>query len=207
MSTFGTVRNRILSDLNRTAAGDLTASCETEIQGAIAFYERRRFWFLEGRSTTETIVGQEFYGLPEDFRDQDSLVITVNSSTYPLQQQLYETIEAWFIQSTLYTGQPTDYAIYDEQIRLYPVPNGQYQMTLSYYRQLGALTAEDHTNAWMVEGERLIRSRVEWTLFARKLRDYDAAQVCKALENEELQQHERLTRARLMTGHTRRRKM
>ncbi len=207
MSTYGTVRNRILSDLNRTSPNDLTSSVETEIQTAIAFYERRRFWFLEGRATAETIVGQEYYALPEDFRDDDSLTITVNGNTYPLMKRTYENLEQWFVQTASFTGQPSDYAIYDEQIRLYPVPNGQYTLKLSYYKQLSTLEAESDTNAWMVEGESLIRSRVEWLLFARKLRDYDAAQACKAVEAEELEQHEKLTRARLMTGHTKRRQM
>lgn len=206
MSTFGTVRNRILSDLNRTSSNDLTSSVETEIQTAIAFYEKRRFWFLEARATTTTIVGQEYYALPEDFRDDDSLVITVNSETYQLKRRTYELLEQWYLGSSL-TGDPTDYAIYDEQIRLYPVPNNQYTMTLSYYKKLNSLSGQDDTNAWMVEGEGLIRSRVEWLLFARKLRDYDAAQACKVLEEEELAQHEKLTRSRLLTGHTRRRYM
>ena len=206
MSTFGTVRNRILSDLNRTSANDLTSSVETEINTAIAFYERRRFWFLEARATADTVAGQEYYALPEDFRDDDSLVIQAISNTYPLIKRTYEEIEQWFVQSST-TGQPTDYAIYDEQIRLYPIPNAQYTMTLSYYKQLSALSGEDNTNDWMVEAEGLIRARVEWVMFARKIRDYDAAQACKALEAEELEQHEKLTRARLMTGHSTKRYM
>ena len=206
MSTFGTVRNRILSDLNRTSANDLTSSVETEIKTAIAFYERRRFWFLEARATATTVDGQEYYALPDDFRDDDSLVITANGSTFPLMKRTYDVIESWFVQEST-KGTPSDYAIYDEQIRLYPIPNGQYVLTLSYYKQLAELQSEEATNAWMDEAEGLIRSRVEWTMFARKLRDFDAAQACKVLEQEELEQHEKLTRARLMTGKTKKRYM
>lgn len=203
MSDLATVRNRILSDLNRTSANDLTSNAETEIRTAIAFYERRRFWFLEGRSTTETTTGQEYYELPEDFRDEDSLTITVNQYTYPLVKRTFDYIENTYVDTS--PGIPSEYAIYDQQIRLYPIPSGQYPLVLSYYQQLSALTNGTDTNAWMVEGEGLIRARAEWVLFARKLRDYDAAQACKALEREELEQHEKLTNARLLTGHTKRR--
>ena len=40
----------------------------------------------------------------------------------------------------------------------------------------------------MPEGEELIRARAEWTLYAQKLRDYDAAMACKKVEEETLQQ-------------------
>lgn len=205
MATFREVRNSILSDLNRTAANDLTAAAETEIRTAIAFYEKRRFWFLEARATTVTQAGQEYYVLPEDFRDDDSLVIAIDTFTYPLEKRSYEQIEHWADSNT--RGQPTDYAIYDQQIRLYPKPDDAYTLTLSYVKQLSDLSNEDHTNEWMVEGEGLIRSRVEWTLFARKVKDFDAAQAAKVLEEEELSQHEKLTRARLMTGYGKRRAM
>jgi len=206
MSDFGTVRNRILSDLNRTSSNDLTSTAETEINSAIAFYEKRRFWFLEGRTSTYTVDGQEYYALPDDFRDDDSLVVNASGTTYPLIKRPYSVLESWYTQSTS-KGTPSDYAIYDEQIRLYPIPNGAYQMTLSYYKELPTLSAASDTNAWMTEGEGLIRARVEWVLNVRKLHDYDAAQACRELEAEELAQHERITRARLMTGKTRKRSM
>ena len=198
------MRNRILDDLNRS---DLTSIAESQIKTSIAYYEKRRFWFLEERAVATTVVGQEYYALPNDFRDDDSLVITVSNNAYPLNRRTYETLEDWFVRSETFTGFPTDYAIYQEQFRLYPVPNGLYPLRLSYIKQLASLDVPTDTNEWMEEGEGLIRNRSEWVLFAQKLRDFDAAQACKMLETEELREHERLTTARLLTGHTRKRKM
>ena len=62
-------------------------------------------------------------------------------------------MEDWFVQSATYTGYPTDYALYDEQIRLYPIPNGTYTLTLSYQKQLDGLAGEADTNEWMIDGE------------------------------------------------------
>lgn len=204
MTTLATMRNRILDDLMRN---DLTSQAESSIKSAIAFYENRRFWFLEQRATASTIDGQEFYGLPSDFLDEDVVSITVNNWSYPLIKRTFKTTEDWFVKANTYKGYPTDYAIYDEQIRLYPIPNGQYTMTIAYYKRLTSLTLETDSNDWLIEGEELIRSRAEWDLYARTLRDFDAAQACKVLEQENLAQHEKLTKARLMTGSTRRRRM
>ena len=204
MSDFATMKLRILDDLDRN---DITSQAGSAIKTAIAFYEHTRFWFLEQRSTSSTTAGQEFYGLPADFQDDDSLVLEVSNYTYPLTKRHYSTTEDWFVKSSTFTGQPTDYAIYDEQIRLYPVPNEAYTMTLSYQKTASALSADGDTNEWMVEGEELIRSRAEFNLFARMLRDYDAAQAVKITEQEVLSQHTRLTNARLLTGHTKKRRM
>lgn len=207
MVDFGTMRNRILTDLSRTSSGDLTATAQDEINSAIAHYERRRFWFLEQRATASTVNTQEFYGLPPDFRDIDSITINIDNWTYPLIERQYEVLEDWFVKSATFTSHPTDFAIYDEQIRLYPIPNGVYVLTISYYKQLTALSGEADTNEWMVDGEELIRSRAEWVMNARKIKDFKQAQACKVLEDEALKEHEKLTRARLMTGRARKRRM
>lgn len=212
MTTFATMRNQILDDLNRTKADDLTATCENSIKTAIAHYEKQRFWFLEKQSTTSTVNGQEYYPVPTDFYDNDSLVIRVNNYTYPLNERTYATLEDWFVRSSVFTGYPSDYTIYSTgetaQIRLYPVPNGAYTLTLSYYGKLAEVNAESDTNTWFKpEGEALIRARAEFLLYAQKLRDYDAAQAVKIIENEELAQIDKLTKMRQFTGRTQKRRM
>lgn len=206
MSNFGTMRNRILDDLNRT---DLSSQAENAIKTAIDYYQTYRFWFQERRSTTNTTSGQEYYPVPSDFLDDDSLVIDVNGNDYPLHKRTYQTLEEWSIDPAIFTSQPTDYAIYgtgeQTQIRLYPAPNGAYTMTLSYVGKLDQLTTEASTNSWMTTAEELIRSRAEASLFAQKLRDYDAAQACKFIENEALNQLQKLTKQKQFTGRTRKR--
>jgi len=200
------MRNRILDDLNRK---DLTAQAENAIKTAISFYEKDRFWFLEQRSTTTTVNAQEYYPVPDNYLDLDSLVIEVNNYAYPLNKRSYGTLEAWHVKQSVFLGYPSDYAIYatgeQTQIRLYPVPNGSYQLTLSYFGSLDVLEAESDTNSWLTIGEELVRSRAEWTLYAQKLRDVDAAQMTKVIETEALSQLERLTKMRQFTGRTEKR--
>lgn len=204
MSNLRTMRNRILSDLTRS---DLSATAEDEIRSAIAHYERESFWFNEQRSSLDTSDGVEFYGLPEDFVHMHSLVVEVNNFTYPLNHRSYDTIEQWFVRSSTFTGYPTDFAIYAEQFRLYPVPNGAYEMTLSYIRRLPTLNNETDSNAWTDTAEEVIRSRAEAQIAARKLRDRDAAADYSALEQEALRKLRHERDRRLMRGKTRRRVM
>ncbi len=200
MATYQTLTNSILDEMSRT---DLTAAVASEINLAISFYQRRRFSFLETQATAVTVSGQEFMALPLDFGDMDSLTIQVNGAEYVLQEQRYDQLEVWSFTNS--TGQPTDFAVYNQQLRLYPVPDDAYTLRMSYVRELPPLAADDDTNAWTTEGERLIRSRVLWVLYASRVKDYDAAQAAKMIESEELDQHERVTSVQLFTGHTRRR--
>src|SRR5210317_42232 len=141
------MRNRILDDLNRT---DLTSQAENAIKTAISFYEKNRFWFLEQRSETYTVNGQEYYPVPDNYLDIDSLVIEVNNYAYPLNKRSYGTLEDWFVKSSVFLSYPTDYALYSTgeqtEIRLYPVPNGEYKLTLSFFGSLDELQAETDTN-------------------------------------------------------------
>ncbi len=204
MSTFGTMVNRIADDMARS---DVTAAAKAEINSAIRHYSTRRFWFLEARATVNTVDSQEFYTLPGDFMDIDSLVITVNSWTYSLIQRTYQALEDWFVQASTFTGYPTDFAIYDQQLRLYPVPNGAYQMTLSYLQRLEDLSATASTNSWMTEGEELIRARAESRLYVNRYRDFEAAQAMQMVENDALSAMIRIQNQRIMTGSTKRRRM
>lgn len=200
-ATLAELRNKICSDLNRMTDGDMTASVEDEIRVSIKSYEKERFRFLEERATASTVDGEEFVALPSNFRDMDSLKITVGTNSYTLTEQSYTTLEAWA--SSANEGQPTDYAIYGEQIRLYPIPNDAYTLTMSYYKELDELTATNSGNAWTNDGQLLIRSTTLQTLYSLQIKDYDAAQAASVTVDRELARHRRITAENLHTGYTR----
>src|SRR6185369_204536 len=200
MATYQELRNSILDELSRT---DLTAVVQAEINLAIDYYQRRRFSFLETQSTATTVAGQELMALPLDFGAMDSLTITIGGTQYVLEERRYDQLESW--SSTTITGQPTDFSVYNQQLRLYPIPSGAFGLRMSYIRDLPVLVDDDDENVWTTDAERLIRARVAWVLYTSRMKDYDAAQAAKMVENEELDQHERETSVQLFTGHTRRR--
>lgn len=202
MSDLGTMENRVSDELNRT---DMTAYARTAIQTAIKHYEGTRFWFNEGRSTASTVADQEWYDMPSDFREIDSLKITINDNDYVLNERHYSEIENWAITPSAYTGYPTDYCIYNDQLRLYPAPNDVYTLSISYWKDLTDIATATDSNAWMVEAEELIRSRVEADLCFRVIRDFERAQGFKTLETEALNRLLAETGRRTTTGYSKRR--
>lgn len=157
MSDLGTMQTRIANELARS---DLTTEIAAAIQTAITFYERQRFHFNEGKSTAATVANQQSYALPTDFLYEDLLEITVNSTKYGLTKQLYQDLERSTTLAT-FTGWPSFYAMYDEKLWLYPIPNGVYTLTMPYVKRLAALSLSADTNAWMTSAEEVIRQRAK----------------------------------------------
>lgn len=153
MSNLGTMRDRIASELgDRT---DLNTNILSAIQSAIKFYENTPLWFNEEEDTTDTVSGTASYTLPENFIELTS--VTVESGTN--QQTELKRIPQEAMRSLELTsdGEPRVFSIYREELKLYPTPNATYELTLCYLRELDDISAASDTNAWMVEGEELIR--------------------------------------------------
>ncbi len=47
--------------------------------------------------------------------------------------------------------------MYQDRINLFPIPGSTYTLTIHYLKALTALSADSDTNAWLTEGEELIR--------------------------------------------------
>lgn len=193
---FGTMQNRIADELARS---DLTAQIQNAIQSAILFHESERFWFNEGESTAATAAGTQAYAVPSDFLEADQLTVTVSGSRTPLCLRPWAWMRA-VSQTTTSTGRPTDWSYYADQLWLYPVPDSSYTLTLSYLKRLSALSGAGDSNAWMTEGEELIRTRAKSDLFAHVIRDFDEALAMKQLEQDALAKLRAKAGAKLSTG-------
>lgn len=171
MTDFVTMQTKIAFELARD---DLAAQIKAAINDAIKQWESERFFFNEKRFQILTVAGQEYYDMDDDtlltsagaavetgesIIELDSITLTTGGNPYVLD----ERTQQWFdrFQGTIGSqSQPTDYGIYGNQIRLYPVPDAVYTMNLSAHARLGPnpLTADADTNDWMTEGEALIRN-------------------------------------------------
>lgn len=204
MTTLGTMMDRIADELDRT---DLTTQIQKAIQTAIEKYERKRFYFNEARSLTFTTVdGQEFY-TSADATDIpnllfiDNVKLTISASDkIDLDRADYSELEYLSTNSTTDEGQPTCYAYYAKQLRLYPIPDAAYAVRVSGVFALSDLSATADTNAWMTDAEALIRSRAKREIFTHVIRDVEGAQAMAQAEAEELQSLNQATNARSSTG-------
>lgn len=186
---YGTMQTRIANEVRRS---DLTSEIAQEIQDAIKFYEAERFWFNEDRSSTfTTSQGQEFYTSADlavipNVIHIDQAVITISGNRYPLNRRDWDYFEH-IAMNPATNGQPQDYVYYDQSIRLYPIPDNAYTVRISGVFQLGTLSASADTNAWMVEGEQLIRNAAKMRLHMERTHNQQQAEEARNLVEIALQ--------------------
>lgn len=202
MTTYLDMITRISDESQRADMVDQIKLC---VQDAIAHYEVERFWFNAFRDRTfTTVAGQEFYGAADQgdipsVLEFDAVTLAVGTARQPLTKTGYVEIEARNADSSA-RGQPTHYSYWGQVIRLYPVPDGGYQVRLSGLFKLPTLTADGDQNAWTTEAEELVRNRAKSILYSQYLRDDANAARAAALEAAA---HERLsatTARRLAAG-------
>ena len=157
MPTFGQMVGRIREDLDR--GSDFDSRIKQAIVDAIRFYRSNRVPFNTKRARAVTQPGQEYYPLPLDWVEADFLRLEEAGNRYPIRAVTYDWIEDHNRQDGD-TGQPTRYAVQNYELRLYPVPDRSYTLVLSFLYDLQNVSisaSDDATNAWMDEGEELIR--------------------------------------------------
>lgn len=187
MSTYGEMQDRIADELARS---DLTTAIQRAIQTAIKRHERRRFYFNEAIGSFSASSSQEYY-TTSDFAPMDRLVsidslkIDVNTSTYPIIPRSWEYIDK--IQTNAgYTGDPTDYVYYRQQIRLYPIPYIGRTLHIAYVERLATLSATADTNAWMMDAEEMIRAAAKREIYMHKIQKPDKALAMEKAERDAL---------------------
>lgn len=178
---YGTMQTRIANELVRS---DLGTEIQDAIKNAVAFYDSYRFDFNEGRATRYTTDGTQAYSLPTDFLDIDKVMILVsNNYTYPLIPRSFD----WLLEhqsNTQWSNRPSDYAIFNDQLFVYPIPDDSYQLTLVYQKALSDLSVSADTNAFMEikRGEELIRTHAKIDLMENVIRG-DAVKEAQVLRS------------------------
>lgn len=187
MSTYGTMQDRIADEIART---DLTTQIQKAIVSAVKFYERKSFYFNEALFTFSTSISQEYYGSSDNSNipnlgNIDSVRITVNQTHYTLEKRDFAYIDA-VASSEAMTGDPTDYAYYGQQIRVYPKASAARKVVVAGTLRTATLSATTDSNYWTTDAEELIRARAEWDLYKHTIKDREQAEDWKESELEAL---------------------
>jgi len=197
---YAAMQARILDEVQDASLG---SQVQLAIQTAIKSYERQRFYFNARTATFATVVGQEYYGasaladIPAIIAI-DAAKVTLDGCDRKLAPAAFAAIDA--AQDGTVVGDPTDFAYWGQQIRLFPKPSAVRTVTLAYVYRLAALAAGGDTNAWMTDGEELIRQRAKRVLALDVLMEDAMAQRAAALEAEALAALLAETRRRLSNG-------
>ena len=185
MATYLDMQTRIADEmLNEPIT---TAQIKLAIQGAINDWSNEQFYFDQKNGTFNTVANQEYY-TSTDFADIPNMQrvfvanITINGSKIPIKGVDFADIDAQ--QPGTVTGPPLAWANYNQQLRMYPIPDAVYAMSFSYLYNLPTLSADADTNAWMNDGEELIRQGAKRRLWYDVLYNAQNGQLCQQLEND-----------------------
>lgn len=196
MANYGDMKTQIADEI-----GDSTLSSQIilAINSAIKHYERKQFYFNSKTGTFSTVTNQEYYAaaansdIPDIVRIH-SMKVTDGGYKYDVRSVPFTEIDS--AQDGTFTGVPDCFATFSQQIRLYPIPDAVYTMTMAYTYRLAALSADADENAWTDDAEELIRQRAKLILATDTLRDIDMAQAAGAMERDALNALQKETRLR-----------
>lgn len=201
--TLGYLLDKIGDQINR---GDLSSQIQECVNDAIAFYQPDRFIFSETRDLSlSTVAGQEFYSSTDDpllgtLYAFDYITVTIGTAKFDLPRYQPEDLEL-LTQSGTQQGQPQCYSYYNYQLRLYPVPNTVYPLTIAAHQKIPAPSSLTDTSCpWMTDGERLIRGRARYELAMNYTYDMDEAQRMTAFVTEAYDQLKARTNKLAGTG-------
>ena len=205
--TLQNMVDRIASELSRddlgTTGDNGVAAIQNAIRDAVYFYQPQAHFINEAITTTSTVAGQSTYNLPEDLVSLTQLDIIRYNTVYPLHLRRYQDLDRMdSLSPTPIQGAPEDYAIYDQQVRLFPTPDAVYSLRFIYYAAI-PFPELTESNFWTTTAEEMIRARAKYGLNMSVIRDPGAAQLDKQIENEAFQAIVHQTTEKLHTGQIR----
>lgn len=178
------MKARIANELGQRT--DLPNEIAFAISDAISFYQNERFIFNESRDITfSTVAGQEFYGAAASAAiptlwSFDYLILYLGSIPWPVKRRTPLEVEI-LNNNGLVAGQPYNFAWYNKQIRLGPVPDAVYSMRVAGRINFAAPASDaEANNPWMIDAEKLIRSRAKYELALNVTQDTEMAQIMAA---------------------------
>lgn len=203
MATLGELKQRVITETNRDdLVDDLATLLSDYFVRAIEYWSDTRFWFNTAKTSFNFVAGSDIQALPSDFLTPDKLYILVGPNRFSICKRTSEDIEMLY--SINSTGQPTDFCIDEDGLRVWPKPGVNYAGLWHYIKQLPALTDDSDSNEWTNEAQYLIVATVKRMLYRDVWRDQAGAEWAQVAENEELEKLKAKTNLRLKTGRLRR---
>jgi hypothetical protein len=171
------MKDRIADELG--GRSDLATQIVACVADAIAVYQPHRFRFSESRDVCQfnTVAGQEFYAASDNAAIAtlfmfDYVTVTLGVTNFAINRRQPEDVEL-LSQTGTQRGMPLVFSYYNEQLRFYPVPDTAYPILVAGHMSIASPASDGATgNRWMLDGERLIRSRAKYELSINYAIDY-----------------------------------
>lgn len=195
MGTLADIKTRVITETQRDdLADDLAAQLLLHIQSACEFYSDQKFWFNSIIATVNTTPGNAFATVPAGVRRID--LLTIPSLNAEIKEFQLGEINA--LDGNL-TGHPSRYAYYNDQLKLWTVPDAAYALEITGLAQIPAPVADADTSVWTNQALDLIVSRTKFTLYRDQFRDAEGVQMAAGATTEALSRLKRETTRRLRT--------
>jgi hypothetical protein len=139
-------------------------------------------WAQTAWTQLSTVYSINQYLPPIDYQTVERIEITIPNLRYELlyidygQLRDFDVIRAGGSQTGVVVAYPTNWAWYQQQIYVWPYPNGFYPLTISYRGAPQMINAPNQTNYWTTLGEAMIRADAAARIRFRLLHDRDGAQ-------------------------------
>ena len=170
-----------------SGSGLALSPIQQAIQNAIAKWEREHFYFneVEALNVVSTVQAQEFYtSVTWAFITAqihiDKIWVLVSNNRYSLNPRTEQYISDTSLNPSV-QGQPIDYAYYAETIRLYPIPDGIYPITVEGTQKFSTLSNSGDSNSWTKDAADLIKAEAKFDLLTNVLKQTDLALTQKNL--------------------------
>jgi len=190
------MQERIRDELNRGTEYD--TAIKRAIEDAQAFYRSRRFTWNTKRAYTSTSAGLEYYPLPTDCEEIDQIRVTYTSGNFtdPLEEVTFRWIEQHRT-NVNYQSQPEKFAVDANELRIWPVPDGGYELLMTYLyfdSTVSASASDNATSSWMTDGYELIKSRAKADVLENTVRGQEAMLEAQVQRNREMSVYAQLRR-------------
>lgn len=198
--TYGQLQSQIAFELGQrtdllsipSGSGLALSPIQQAIQNAIAKWEREHFFFNEVETlnsntmpSISTVQGQEFYtsatwALLTNEVHIDKIWVLISQNRYTLTPRSEQYLADTSVNPNN-TGQPVDYSYYAKTIRLYPIPDGNYPISIEGTQKVASLVNTSDSNIWTTEAADLIKAEAKMDLMMNVLKQTDLAAVQVAL--------------------------
>lgn len=185
--TFLSETLRIAKELRRS---NITDDIKNAINDAIVEADGDRYFFNEVRGATFlTVPNTEMY-VDMSLSEIDTMYLMYNSGPggtpnvnarlqiYPVNNQV---MNEWTSSGAVIIGPPRRYSRTVMNIRLYPIPDQTYTITVDGYRGVTPLVNDDDSNNWLTQGELYIRALAKRNVLRDIIKDFKEAAVYDAM--------------------------
>lgn len=185
---------------------DLSSQIGVEINRAIQHYSETEFYFNTNVWGFKLTPSEESITLASASVSDvaDFKIFTLKRSatdTWQAERVSLEEIREINTSGVSHTGEPYCYAIFNNSIYLYPVPNSSYSVDVYGLKRMQPLSASADTNAFLTQAEELIEARVKWRIYTSILKSPQDADREKGNEMDALSKLQSKTTA--LTGRRR----